>query len=407
MRHYFKRARIAGAACMLSLLAFSSLSAQARLALPRGSVIVVETQTALESSTARSGQTFETTVSGIVNVDNYNVIPAGSRIRGVITLVQPATRQQSGVIEVNFDRLTLTDGTVFTIDGKLTSMDSVERRQIDATADQRVVLVGGRGGIGAAIAGAGASSSSSSSILAALGGMLSEGRDVRVPAGTPLAVQLEQRLVLRGRGARLADDASSLYTAEDVIRAAQTALAQQNYYRGTIDGQLSYATQRALFEYQLDRGISATGNLDGRTAQALGLTLGTGTGMGSGTAAGRALTIDQASTVRRAAQSVVGRVRQELAVSTIGRLDTRRAYTEADINFWFAISAFADNSSLYEQVVRNASNNQGTMLAGRALIEAARRVDTAMQGTRVSFGTQNAWASIRTQLTALDSTYPR
>jgi len=391
---------------MLSLLAFSSVSAQARLALPRGSVIIVRTNTALESSTARVGQTFETRVSDVVNVDNYNVIPAGSTIRGVITVVQPATRQQSGVIEVNFDRLTLTDGTVFTIDGKLTSTDSAERRQIESSTDQRVVLVGGRGGIGAGIAGAGAASGSSSSILAALGGLLSEGRDVRVPAGTTLAVQLEQRLVLRGRGSRLADNASSLYTAEEIISAAQRALAQQNYYRGTIDGQMTYATQRALFEYQLDRGITATGNLDGRTAQALGLTLGGGTGTGTGSA-GAALSIDQASTVRRAAQSVVGRVRQELAVSTIGRLDTRRAYSEGDIRFWFAISAFADNSSLYEQIVRNTSNNQGTVLAGSALIDAARRVDTAMQGTRVSFATQSAWASIRSQLTALDSTYPR
>src|SRR5688572_11011171 len=201
MQHNLRSISCGALGLMLVLATASELSAQARLALPRGSVIIVRTTTPIESSTARAGQTFETVVDDVVNVDNYNVIPSGSRIRGVVTIVQPATRQQSGVIEVNFDRLTLADGTVFTIDGRLTSTDSAERRQIESRTDQRVVLVGGRGGIGAAIAGAGsASSSSSSSLLTALGSLLSSGLDVRVPAGTPLAVRLDQRLVLRGRG---------------------------------------------------------------------------------------------------------------------------------------------------------------------------------------------------------------
>jgi peptidoglycan hydrolase-like protein with peptidoglycan-binding domain len=323
----------------------------------------------------------------------------------VVSYVQPATRQQSGVIEVSFDRLTLSDGTAFTIAGRLTSTDSAERRQIETSTNQRVVLVGGRGGIGAVIAGAGQSSSSSNNILSALGSLLSEGRDVRVPAGTPLAVQLEQRLVLRSRGAIRRGDQATIYTAEATIRAAQQALAARNYYRGAIDGQLSYATQRALFEFQLDQSMTATGNLDGRTAQALGLNIaGTGTGSGVG---GGVMSATDAATLRRAAQSVVGRVRQELAISTVGRLDTRRNYSEADVDLWFALSAFTDNTSLYEQIVRNGGNQQGILLAGRSLIEAARRVDIALQGSRMSFGTQSAWASIRTQLTALDSTYPR
>src|SRR5688572_15025009 len=370
MQHNLRSISCGALGLMLVLATASELSAQARLALPRGSVIIVRTTTPIESSTARAGQTFETVVDDVVNVDNYNVIPSGSRIRGVVTIVQPATRQQSGVIEVNFDRLTLADGTVFTIDGRLTSTDSAERRQIESRTDQRVVLVGGRGGIGAAIAGAGSASGSSSSILAALGGLLSEGRDVRVPSGTPLAVQLEQRLVLRGRGARLTDNALTIYTSEDAIRAAQRALAQQNYYRGVVDGQLNYATQRALFEYQLDRGIQATGNLDTRTAQALGLNLGGVVGGTVGGTLGGALTISQATSVRRAAQSLIGRVRQELAVSTTGRLATRREYTDSDIALWFALSGFTDNLSIYEQIVLSRSNSQGTLHAGSALVDA-------------------------------------
>ena len=123
---------------------------------------------------------------------------ACARRASSVSVARPATRQQSGVIEVTFDRITLADGTVLPITGKLTSTDSTERRQIEQDANARVVLVGGRGGIGAAIAGAG-SSRTTNNIFAALGSMLSEGRDVNVPAGTPLAVELERAVTLRGR----------------------------------------------------------------------------------------------------------------------------------------------------------------------------------------------------------------
>ena len=384
---------------LLMLAAAPALEAQNRLVLPRGSVIIVRTATPLESSSARVGQTFYTNVLDSLGVDGYTVIPAGSRIRGVVRMVRPATRQESGVIEVAFDQLSLPDGTVFPLVGRLTSTDSAERRQIESSADQRVVLVGGRGGIGAVIAGAGSSSSSSSNLLSALGSLLSTGENVRVPVGTPLAVKLDQRLVLRGRGIARRPDASTIYTDTERIREAQRALQRLNYYRGTLDGELSYATQRALIEYQIDRNVPATGNLDGRTAQLLGLSLDIS---GGGAAV---LSATEASTLRRDAQSLVARERADLSISTVGRLDTRRAYSENDMEMWFAISAFADNASLYEQVVRASGTTDGAMLAGRALVSAARRVDAAMQRTRPSTVVQNAWANMRSQMTRIDPTY--
>ena len=386
-------------ALALTFLAVSGVSAQTRLVLPEGSVIIVRTSTALESSTAKVGQTFEAVVSDTVRVDNYTVIPAGSRVRGVVNFAQAANRQQSGVIGVNFDRLALPDGRIYNLVGKLTSTDAAERRQIESDPNARVVLVGGRGGVGAAIAGAGSENSPTSGILAALGSLLSEARDVRVPAGTPLAVQLEQGLVLTGRGSARSPDAFTIYTGADRIRAAQRALAQQNYYRGSINGQLDDATQRALFEFQVDKGIIATGNLDGRTAQALGLS-------STGTVTEAAvLSAEEASVVRRGAQALVGRVRQDMGIGASGRLDTRRQYAEGDLDLWFALSAFADNSSLYEQLIRVSGNVEGSALAGKALVGAARRVDAAMQRTRTTSQLQSAWSSIRAQLAELDSTY--
>jgi hypothetical protein len=395
----------AGWSLALSLVSASGLAAQARVLLPEGSVIIVRTATPLQSANAQPGEAFSTVVVDTVRVDNYTVIPAGSRVRGVISFVRPATRQESGVIEVAFDRLTLPDGTVYPIDGKLTSTDTTERRQIDADPNSRVVLVGGRSGIGGVIAGAGSESSPTSGILAALGGLLSQGRNVDVPAGTRLAVQLDQPLTLRARGALRAPDAYTLYTAADRISEAQQALAQQNYYRGPISGQLDDATRRALFEYQVDKGLTATGNLDWRTSRSLGLQTTGGVGAGTGSMYGAVLSTEEAAMLRRNAQTLVGRQRQDLSVSGIAQVNVGRAYAVGDVDLWFALSAFADNASLYEQVVRGGSTTEAAALAGRALINAARRVDTAMQNARPSSAVQSAWASIRRQLATIDPAY--
>ena len=115
MHSSFASVRVRGACFGLALTVgtASAASAQSRVVLPSGSVIIVRTTTALQSATARASQPFETTVSESVGIDEYTAIPAGSRIRGVIQVARAATRQQSGVIEVVFDRLTFPDGTLF------------------------------------------------------------------------------------------------------------------------------------------------------------------------------------------------------------------------------------------------------------------------------------------------------
>ena len=388
------RRRVAWSVAAALVLA-APLGAQSRVVLPAGSVILVRTVSPLQSASAKTGDSFETTVSETVGVNEYAVIPSGSRIRGVVNVARPATRQQSGVIEVTFDRLTLPDGTVLPIAGKLTSTDSTERRQIESDPNSHVVLVGGRGGIGAAIAGAGASRNANN-IFAALGSLLSEGRDVDVPAGTPLAVELERAVALRGRGRLRGTEASTIFTAPERIRAAQSALAQRNYYRGSVNGVLDDATRRALFEFQVDQGFSATGNLDGRTARALGMNLALG-------ASSPSISAEDASAMRRDAQSLLARLRSELGSSSLGRLDRSRAYAQTDIELWYALSAFADNASIHEQIVRNGGNADAAALAGRALAGVARRVDTAMQGARVSAQLRNAWTTLRRPLATFDS----
>jgi len=397
------RRKVWGAA--IAVMATSTVAVAQSRVLPAGTVIFVRTTAPLQSSTLKTGQTFNTNVEESIGVDEYTVIPSGSKLRGQVTMVTPANRQQSGVIDIVFDRLTLPNGNSYAIRGKLTSTDSAERRQINSDPNGHVVLVGGRGGVGAAIASAG-SSQNTNNIFAALGNLLSEGRDVNVPTGTQLAVELENSVTLRG-GARMTGVAnSSIYTAADRVSAAQRALAQQGYYRGSINGQMDDATRNALFQYQVDRGLNATGNLDGRTARALGINLTAGVGGVGGTMSGAVLTTSQAAAVRRDAQNFVARIRSELSLSTsgIGRLNSSRSYSQGDVDLWFAASAFADNAGIYEQIVNGGANSDAAVLAGRSLADAAHRVDAAIQSARPSTTLQNAWYNLRQQITTLSNT---
>ena len=176
--------------------------AQVQVILPEGSVFTVRTTTPLSSASARQGAAFQTTVTDSVLVEGFTVIPAGSRVTGIVTAVRPADDRQSGVLGVSFDELRIPDGTTIAIDGRLTSTDPAERRQIDSRPDTQVVLVGGRRGVGAAIGGIQNPNDPVGSLLGTLGALLSEGADVNLPSGTTLAVQLERGLALRVQGPR-------------------------------------------------------------------------------------------------------------------------------------------------------------------------------------------------------------
>jgi len=403
MQWYRVRERaLTSAAFLFALTAIEPAVAQGRRVLPAGTVILVNTREALESQNTRTGQTFDVDVVDTVGADGYTLIPARSRMRGVVTFAQAATRQRSGVIEVAFDRITLTDGTSYEMSGKLTSTDTAERRQIDTDPNARVVLFGGRGGLGAAIAGAGSRNSPAAGILTALSGVLSEGRDVSLPAGSRLAVQLRAPLSLRTRGVARAGDANSVITGVEGIRAAQRELARLNYYRGATSGQLDDATQRALVEYQIDKGIVPTGNLDWRTARALSVVSSVS---GGEVVAKTALTPPEAATLRRTAQALVGRARSDLGIGGSGQLSSQRTYAAGDIELWFALSAFADNALAYEQTVANSTNNDGMTAASRALVTAARRVDASMTQTNPSNQVVTAWNAVRQQLRGIVSDY--
>jgi peptidoglycan hydrolase-like protein with peptidoglycan-binding domain len=383
---------------ILALAEPGPAAAQQRVLLPEGTVLTVRTDQRLSSATMNQGARFTTTVEDSVRVDGHTVIPAGSRIAGVVTLVRRAGNGNSGVLGVEFDELRLLgDGTV-AIEGKLTSTDPAERRQIDARGDSQVVLVGGRQGVGAAIGamGAGESGDPVAGILGALGALLSEGSNVELPAGTRAAVQLQRPVVLTALGAPARrPDAFTIYTAAETIRAAQVALRTRGYYRGAVDGRLGDDTQRALLAFQIDNGVLATGNLDGRTAELLGLQV----------SLASALTPSEATYLRGLAEDLAARWKAAIGVTTAGRMDARRFYEEEEVELWFALSGFADAAGLYEQVVRASGNVQGLVAAGAALVDSARRVDAALRTVTVPTRLARTWEAIGREIEFLDPAY--
>lgn len=314
--------------------------------------------------------------------------------------MREADDRDSGVLGMEFTTLRLPNGETIAIDGKLTRTDPAERRQIESRGDAQVVLVGHQRGVGAtvgALTGRDASDPASS-VLGAISGLLSdsEGSDIELPAGRRLAIQLERPVVFSARGTRTREpDASTIHTSEETVRAAQEALQQRGYYRGPIDGQLSEPTQRALLGFQIDNDVLATGDLDGRTAELLDLRV----------SAAPSLTTGEASFVRRTAQSLVTRWRDHVGISAEGRMDTRRTYERAEVNFYFALSAFADNAGLYEQIVRTSGNVDGLGAANAALAESARDVDAAMEAVQVPSRTEATWRQVQRVLAELDPEY--
>ena len=392
-------------------------AAQQRMLIPEGTVLTVRTESTINSNSARVGQTFRTRTTEPLRVEGYTALPQGTVVEGVVTQVRPATRAESGIVAVEFNRMMLPGGQSVPMLAKLTSTDANERRQIESQADPRVVLVGGRSGVGAVVAGVGNNDSGDplSNVLGALGSIFSNGSDVNVPPGTMLAVQLERGLDLSVNGSpTYGNDEYTLYTSSQMIRAAQQALRDRSYYRGAMSGTLDDATQRALFEFQNDNRIMATGNLDARTAMALGLDLSAyngrsggqndylgGRGYGRGGAYGYLSTSD-ASNLRRGAQSLVADWRSYLGIQNNGRLDQRRDYRSSDLAVYFALSGFADNAGLYEQMVRSGGSQDGMAAATQALATAARRVDDALRDASAPARITQSWQNVRDDLTRFE-----
>ena len=158
---------------------------------PYGTELDVRLDRALSSDTAQVEDRFEGTTVVDLRENGRVLIPAGSRVRGVVTAVRNAGRfERKGELQLSFDQITI-NGRNYPIRATVTEAlesggyrDDAEK--IGTGAAVGAILGGILGGVKGAITG----------ILIGGGGVVAatEGEDVELPAGTILRVRLDQDL---------------------------------------------------------------------------------------------------------------------------------------------------------------------------------------------------------------------
>ena len=167
----------------------SSSSTAAAGVVPMGTELDVRLERGLDSDTAQVEDRFEATTIVDLRENDRVVIPAGSRVRGVVTAVKNAGRvERKGELQLSFDQITI-NGRNFPIRGTVTQALEAggyreDAEKIGAGAAVGAIIGGILGGVKGAVTG----------ILIGGGGVVAatEGEDVNLPPGTILRMRLEQ-----------------------------------------------------------------------------------------------------------------------------------------------------------------------------------------------------------------------
>ena len=162
--------------------------------IPAGQEIDVRVERELSSETAQVEDRFMATTVVDLYQGNDVLIPAGSQLRGVISSVDKATRtDRKGSLTVAFDQVTIR-GRSYPI--RATVSQALESEGIKGEAGR----IGAGAGVGAIIGGIlGGAKGALLGVLIGGGGTIAatEGKDVKIPAGTVLRVRFEQPLLVR------------------------------------------------------------------------------------------------------------------------------------------------------------------------------------------------------------------
>jgi peptidoglycan hydrolase-like protein with peptidoglycan-binding domain len=249
-----------------------------------GTVVPLRMDTPLSSNSSRVGDPFTATVFRSVLVDGRAILPAGATVEGHVTGITPGERSRGpATIAVAFDRFSLPNGNAIPIDATLTTLSEEGRRRIESEVRNQegggrtrraVVFLGASRGAGATIGVAGGGADTTT-VGAIVGTLLGNGERAEVQPGAEFGMMVERSFsvdadtttIERGNEAQSQSGLSSY----DSIRAAQIALRGRNYYNGPINGVMNQATREAIQNFQHDRNLALTGELDVSTARALGI----------------------------------------------------------------------------------------------------------------------------------------
>lgn len=281
-----------------------------------GTILKLSMDNYLTSRTAAIGDPFTATVFEDVRVNGEVVIPQGAKIEGKVSSVKAAERKsKSGTLGIDFDRLRLPNGQVITVEGQLASLDAVEQKQIDeegrvsggSSSKRNVVFIGGGAAGGAAIgaiAGGGSGAAIGAGVGAAagiLGSIFSKGEEAQVMNGQKFGMELLRPVIVpdaysanndrdrfndrdprndnrdprnnsnNNQNPRSGNFRTADLKSQVVLKRAQKALLDLNYYKGPLNGINGPSTRTAIRAFQRDYDLQQTGDLDLDTAYQLGL----------------------------------------------------------------------------------------------------------------------------------------
>lgn len=181
----------------------SSRAASNRVTLPAGTEIAIQTNEAIDSKTARVGQTFNAqVVQDVMGRSGEVLVPKGSD--ATLAIRQVSSGGTTGSSEIALDLNSLTVGgrryAVNTSDLQQSSNEGIGKNK--RTAE----MVGGGAALGTllgAVAGGGKGAAIGAAAGAAVGGtaqVLTKGKEVKVPAETVLKFKLDKPLHLTPAG---------------------------------------------------------------------------------------------------------------------------------------------------------------------------------------------------------------
>jgi len=189
------------------------------LSAPPGLMIPIILHTSISTQVAKQGDFIEATVASNLPLAGAGYIPAGTQVTGEITESQAGRRlSRSGALSIQFNSIRLPGGQsepmeahlVGTI-GRYKEKNGVARGEgMEAKVGQFLLRAGGGAGLGAALGtglgaiagggnGVGRGAWGGAAIGGGLGGLdmfLRKGRDVIIPSGTQMQLQLEEPLNL-------------------------------------------------------------------------------------------------------------------------------------------------------------------------------------------------------------------
>ncbi len=189
-----------------------------------GTTISVALRTSISTQIAKEGDFIEAAVTNSVPLGAYGSIPAGSVVAGQITSAEKGKRlSRSGALSISFNQLRLPNGVTVPISAHLVSGAGKykEKNGNQLRGEGGMAKIGQtaiRGGVGAglgaalgtgvgAIAGGGYGAGMGAWSGAAIGGgigvadmLLRKGRDVTIPSGTTMDIQLDQPVSIPDAG---------------------------------------------------------------------------------------------------------------------------------------------------------------------------------------------------------------